>query len=215
MSSEKILTFPIKNSIGKESGDEVKITLKSKESSTTNNYIIHRAYLNQRHNERKGTANTLTRAEVSGGGRKPWRQKGTGRARAGSSTSPLWKGGGVSFGPKPKLYSNKINRKEWRSALRSLLIKKESNIIVTDDSISSKQKTVDLIKDLKAFDINLFYNTVIIVPKLDRNLLRVIRNIKTVNVLVANNLDLKQILAAKYLFTTKESLRIIEETYNG
>ena len=82
---QKILTFPVKILTGQESGDEITLTLKSKEATNTINYVIQRAYLAQRSNERQGTANTLTRAEVKGGGRKPWRQKGTGRARAGSN----------------------------------------------------------------------------------------------------------------------------------
>nr|QWK42147.1 ribosomal protein L4 [Pseudochorda nagaii] len=215
MTSQKILTFPVKLLTGEESGDKITLTLKSKEATNTINYVIQRAYLTQRFNERQGTANTLTRAEVKGGGRKPWRQKGTGRARAGSNTSPLWKGGGVSFGPKPKLYSNKINRKEWQLSLRSLLIAKQKDITIIDNFNSLEYKTDNIIKTLNSFDINLFDNTLLIVPKIEDKLLKSTRNIKTIKVIVANNLNLKQILLAKNLFITKDSLKIIEETYNG
>nr|YP_011007417.1 50S ribosomal protein L4 [Sporochnus bolleanus]WAM64846.1 50S ribosomal protein L4 [Sporochnus bolleanus] len=212
---QKSLTFPIKLSTGEESGEKITLTLKSKEVTNTTNYIIQRAYLTQRFNERQGNANTLTRAEVKGGGRKPWRQKGTGRARAGSNTSPLWKGGGVSFGPKSKLYSNKINRKERQLSLRSLLIAKEKDITIVNDLNYLDYKTNNIIKTLNIFHINLIDNTLIIVPKIEEKLLKATRNIKTIKLLVANNLNLKQILLAKNLFITKDSLKTIEETYNG
>nr|YP_011004890.1 50S ribosomal protein L4 [Agarum clathratum]WAM61753.1 50S ribosomal protein L4 [Agarum clathratum] len=212
---QKILTFPIKILTGEESGDEITLTLKLKEATNTINYVIQRAYLAQRSNERQGTANTLTRAEVKGGGRKPWRQKGTGRARAGSNRSPLWKGGGVSFGPKPKLYSSKINRKEWQLSLRSLLIAKQKDITIIDNFNFLEYKTSNIIKVLNTFGINLFENTLIVVPKIEEKLLKSTRNIKTIKLIVANNLNLKQILLAKNLLITKDSLKTIEETYNG
>nr|YP_009865338.1 50S ribosomal protein L4 [Saccharina latissima]YP_010688153.1 50S ribosomal protein L4 [Saccharina longissima]QKE47494.1 50S ribosomal protein L4 [Saccharina latissima]WBR65314.1 50S ribosomal protein L4 [Saccharina longissima] len=212
---QKILTFPIKILTGEESGDEITLTLKAKEATNTINYVIQRAYLAQRSNERQGSASTLTRAEVKGGGRKPWRQKGTGRARAGSNRSPLWKGGGVSFGPKPKLYSSKINRKEWQLSLRSLLIAKQKDITIIDNFNFLEYKTSNIIKVLNIFGINLFENTLIVVPKIEEKLLKSTRNIKTIKLIVANNLNLKQILLAKNLLITKDSLKTIEETYNG
>nr|UAX20986.1 ribosomal protein L4 [Alaria marginata]UAX22396.1 ribosomal protein L4 [Alaria marginata]WKZ00883.1 ribosomal protein L4 [Alaria marginata]WKZ01024.1 ribosomal protein L4 [Alaria marginata]WKZ01165.1 ribosomal protein L4 [Alaria marginata] len=212
---QKILTFPVKILTGEESGDEITLTLKSKEATNTINYVIQRAYLAQRSNERQGTASTLTRAEVKGGGRKPWRQKGTGRARAGSNRSPLWKGGGVSFGPKPKLYSSKINRKEWQLSLRSLLIAKQKDITIIDNFNFLEYKTSNIIKVLNTFGISLFENTLIVVPKIEEKLLKSTRNIKTIKLIVANNLNLKQILLAKNLLITKDSLKTIEETYNG
>nr|YP_006639091.1 50S ribosomal protein L4 [Saccharina japonica]YP_010863402.1 50S ribosomal protein L4 [Saccharina japonica x Saccharina latissima]QOV02282.1 50S ribosomal protein L4 [Saccharina sp. ye-B]UBI41452.1 50S ribosomal protein L4 [Saccharina sp.]UFQ24820.1 50S ribosomal protein L4 [Saccharina sp. Rongfu]WAX38166.1 ribosomal protein L4 [Saccharina japonica cultivar 901]AFC40145.1 50S ribosomal protein L4 [Saccharina japonica] len=212
---QKILTFPVKILTGEESGDEITLTLKSKEATNTINYVIQRAYLAQRSNERQGSASTLTRAEVKGGGRKPWRQKGTGRARAGSNRSPLWKGGGVSFGPKPKLYSSKINRKEWQLSLRSLLIAKQKDITIIDNFNFLEYKTSNIIKVLNIFGINLFENTLIVVPKIEEKLLKSTRNIKTIKLIVANNLNLKQILLAKNLLITKDSLKTIEETYNG
>ena len=212
---QKILTFPIKLLTGEESGDKITLTLKSKELSNTINYVIQRSYLVQRFNERQGSANTLTRAEVKGGGHKPWRQKGTGRARAGSNTSPLWKGGGVSFGPKPKLYSNKINRKEWQLSLRSLLIAKQKDITIINNFISTEYSTNNIIKIFNIFNIKLLENTLIIVPTIDEKLLKSTKNIKTIKLTVANNLNLKQILLAKNLLITKDSLKTIEEVYNG
>ena len=213
MVSKKILTFTIKSLKGDT--DKITLSLKVKELNDTNNYVIQRAYLTQRLNERQGTANTLTRAEVRGGGRKPWRQKGMGRARAGSNTSPLWKGGGVSFGPKPKLYLNKINRKEWRLGLRNLLVAKEKNITVIENISITEYKTKNIIKILENFSINLTKNTLIILPTIQKELLQSTNNIKTIQLTLANNLNLKQILLAKNLLVIKDSLKIIEDTYNG
>nr|YP_010411915.1 ribosomal protein L4 [Sargassum siliquastrum]YP_010485432.1 50S ribosomal protein L4 [Sargassum macrocarpum]YP_010485571.1 50S ribosomal protein L4 [Sargassum serratifolium]URP31009.1 ribosomal protein L4 [Sargassum siliquastrum]UVW81365.1 50S ribosomal protein L4 [Sargassum macrocarpum]UVW81504.1 50S ribosomal protein L4 [Sargassum serratifolium] len=213
MVSKKILTFTIKSLKGDT--DKITLSLKVKELNDTNNYVIQRAYLTQRLNERQGTANTLTRAEVRGGGRKPWRQKGMGRARAGSNTSPLWKGGGVSFGPKPKLYLNKINRKEWRLGLRNLLVAKEKNITVIENISITEYKTKNIIKMLENFSINLAKDTLIILPTIQKELLQSTSNIKTIKLTLANNLNLKQILLAKNLLVIKDSLKIIEDTYNG
>ena len=144
--NDKILTFPTKVLTGSGTDKEIAtLTLKVKKGQETDNYIIYRAYIAQRTTERQGTVNTLTRAEVKGGGRKPWKQKGTGRARAGSNRSPLWKGGGVSFGPKPKRYTNKLNRKEWQLAVRSLILLKEPVITIIDHDFSSINKTNDFI----------------------------------------------------------------------
>nr|YP_009227442.1 ribosomal protein L4 [Sargassum thunbergii]AMB49192.1 ribosomal protein L4 [Sargassum thunbergii] len=213
MVSKKILTFTIKSSKGDT--DKITLSLKVKELNDTNNYVIQRAYLTQRLNERQGTGNTLTRAEVRGGGRKPWRQKGMGRARAGSNTSPLWKGGGVSFGPKPKLYLNKINRKEWKLGLRNLLVAKEKNITVIENINITEYKTKNIIKILENFSINLAKDTLIILPTIQKELLQSTNNIKTIKLTLANNLNLKQILLAKNLLVIKDSLKIIEDTYNG
>lgn len=215
MISEKILTFSIKLLTGDESKDQITLTLKLKDSYKTSNYVIQRAYLTQRLNERQGNANTLTRAEVKGGGRKPWRQKGMGRARAGSNTSPLWKGGGVSFGPKSKFYSNKINRKEWKLGLRSLLFAKQKNITIIDNFNITEYKTKNIIKILKLFKINLSENTLFIVPRIEDKLIRSTNNLKTIKFTLANNLNLKQLLLAKNLLIAKDSLKIIEDTYNG
>ena len=180
------------------------------------NYVIHRAFVNQRYNERSGTAKTLTRAEVRGGGRKPWRQKGTGRARAGSNRSPLWKGGGVSFGPRPKIYKHKINRKEWQLSLRALLLQKRNQILLIDQSelTSLESKTSSIKKVFHQFDIDITQKTVIITPQNDANLSKITRNIKTLQLLNANNLNLKVILYSKQLLITRDSLKIIDQIYN-
>ena len=109
-------------------------------------HIVHRALVRQMNNGRQGTVSTKTRTEVRGGGRKPWRQKGTGRARAGTSRSPLWRGGGVIFGPKPRDYSTKMNRKERRLALRTALQSRTDQMVVVEDFESqlSRPKTKEL-----------------------------------------------------------------------
>lgn len=216
LKKDKVLTFPTKLFTGKTSDEKVTLTLQVKEGQETNNYIIYRAYIAQRTNERQGTVNTLTRAEVKGGGRKPWRQKGTGRARAGSNRSPLWKGGGVSFGPKPKIYTNKLNRKEWQLAIRGLIILKEPVITVIDHDFSSiVHKTSSFINLFQTCNINLSQNITIIVPTIEEGLFKATRNIKTISLMRADTLNLKTLLVSDHLFISKDSLKIIEETYNG
>ena len=214
---DKILTFPITVLTVDDTNEEiVTLTLKVKEGQETDNYIIYRAYIAQRTNERQGTVNTLTRAEVKGGGRKPWRQKGTGRARAGSNRSPLWKGGGVSFGPKPKTYTNKLNRKEWQLAVRSLIILKEPIITVLDHDFSSINKTKDFIALFeRCCNVDFLQNITFIVPTIEESLFRATSNIKTSNIMRADTLNLMTILRSDRIFISKDSLKIIEETYNG
>lgn len=186
----------------------------SNELTDKSNYLIYRAFQAQSTNERQGTSNTKTRAEVRGGGRKPWKQKGTGRARAGSNRSPLWKGGGVSFGPKPKVYSQKMNRKEWRLSLRLLLLKKQEMIKIVENLDLSSSKTKDLVQTLLTLGTNPLQKTIVIVPTIQENLRRASKNLQHVQVLQANCLNIKDVLLSKSMIITQESLKIIEETYN-
>nr|YP_009455827.1 50S ribosomal protein L4 [Dictyopteris divaricata]YP_010205332.1 50S ribosomal protein L4 [Grateloupia livida]AQZ25043.1 50S ribosomal protein L4 [Dictyopteris divaricata]UAV85901.1 50S ribosomal protein L4 [Grateloupia livida] len=215
--SSVLLTFPVNSFKTKEIGEPVEFSLKTKNLGTKINYVIHRAYITQRYNQRHGSANTLTRAEVRGGGRKPWRQKGTGRARAGSNRSPLWRGGGVSFGPKSKVYLNKINRKEWRLALRSLLVQKHKDITILEDIGSAYQdnKTNTFIQNFAKFGIKFNQKTLIIIDSEIKALQKITKNIKTIKVLPANRLNIKEVIYSKQLFITKDSLKLIQETYNG
>lgn len=183
--------------------------------SNKSNYLIYRALQTQYTNQRQGTSSTKTRAEVRGGGRKPWKQKGTGRARAGSTRSPLWKGGGVTFGPKPKNYSQKINRKEWRLSLRLLLLNKQKNISVIQISDSKFVKTKEIVDYISKLGNNSLEKIIIIVPKFEENIMRVTKNLKNIKLLQANCLNIKDILITKHIFIDKESLKIIEETYNN
>lgn len=216
LKKDKVLTFPTKLLTGEISEEKVTLSLQIKEGQETTNYLIYRAYIAQRTNERQGTVNTLTRAEVKGGGRKPWKQKGTGRARAGSNRSPLWKGGGVSFGPKPKTYKNKLNRKEWQLAVRGLIILKEPVITILDHDFSSlSNKTNDFINLFQTCNIDFSQKITFIVPKIEESLFKATRNIKTISLMRADTLNLKTLLGSDRLFISKDSLKIIEETYNG
>lgn len=218
--NEKI-NFSIKNLNGETQTGSAALNLMVPEyfNSTTvtdkSNYVIHRAFQTQSTNERQGTASTKTRAEVRGGGRKPWKQKGTGRARAGSNRSPLWKGGGVTFGPKPKDYSQKMNRKEWRLSLRLLLLKKQETILVVDNFKMDSFKTKDFAKTISGLGKNPLEKTVIVVPQIEDNLRRASKNLKNIRVLQANCLNIKDLLLTKSIIIAKESLKIIEETYNN
>jgi large subunit ribosomal protein L4 len=221
MAINEIIKFSIKNLDGETQNESVTLNLKVPEYCNSinltdkSNYVIYRAFQTQSTNERQGTTSTKTRAEVRGGGRKPWKQKGTGRARAGSNRSPLWKGGGVTFGPKPKEYSQKINRKEWRLSLRLLLLKKQEIITIVDNFNLESFKTKDLGKTISNLGKNPTEKLVIIVPKVEENLRRASRNLKYIRVLQANCLNIKDLLLTKSLIITRESLKIIEETYNN
>jgi large subunit ribosomal protein L4 len=220
MSTNKEITFSVKSLNSEENLESVILNLKlpvhfnSETNVDTSNFIIHRAFQTQLNNERQGTVKTKTRAEVRGGGRKPWKQKGTGRARAGSNRSPLWKGGGVSFGPKPKIYSNKINRKERRLAIGALLTKKYNDITVINSLKITSLKTKDFLESINNLGINLSEKITIILPIWDLNLTYATCNLKNITLVRANNLNIKQLLLTKYIVTTVESLKIIEETYH-
>jgi len=217
--NEKI-EFSIKTVTGQDLEKSTSLNLKvpsyynSEKEVDKSNYIIYRALHKQSTNERQGTASTKTRAEVRGGGRKPWRQKGTGQARAGSTRSPLWKGGGVSFGPKPKNYAKKLNRKEWQLSLRLLLLKKQKNIVVVNNLCLPSLKTKDLVLILDSFDFVLSTKILIIVPHIDENLRIASKNLKNVSLLSANCLNTKDIVNAKSILMEEASLKVIEETYN-
>lgn len=183
------------------------------ENSEKSNYIIYRSFQKQRLNDYKKLASTKTRSEVRGGGKKPWKQKGTGRARAGSSRSPLWKGGGVTFGPRPVSRQLKINRKEWRLSLKLLLLLKSNNIVVVDNFQVNSIKTKNLITQLKTLNINPIEKTTIIVPEINNELKLASRNLPNLKICAANNLNLKNLIDAKNILTNQASLNIIEKTY--
>ena len=131
MTIQKLITYNPLDIDGRQLNENHELKLNVLENS--GNYLLHKDLLRHYNLQRQGTVSTKTRSEVRGGGRKPWRQKGTGRARAGSNSSPLWKGGGVIFGPKPKKISLKLNKKERRFALQTLLYNKKNNIIVIEN----------------------------------------------------------------------------------
>ena len=170
----------------------------------------------QLNNARQGTASTKTRAEVRGGGRKPWRQKGTGRARAGSIRSPLWRGGGVIFGPKPRDFSTKMNRKERRLALRTAFSSRLEDTIVVENFASEleRPKTKEVISALQRWGVEPDAKVLLILKEVSDNVNLSTRNIATVKLIKATNLNVVDILHANKIVVTKDALEQIQEVYS-
>jgi len=180
--------------------------------------LIHRVYLTYLKNKRKYTASTKTKSEVRGGGRKPWRQKGTGRARAGSTRSPLWVGGGVSFGPKPRVVNKKINKKERRLAILSALYLKKQQIKFVDQGSFNEfnnVKTKNIIKFITELGINEKEKILFILPTSNKFLWLASRNLKNIEITTANSLNIEQILKTKHIILSNSSLEIINLTYGN
>jgi len=179
-------------------------------------HIVHRALVRQQNNGRQGTASAKTRAEVRGGGRKPWRQKGTGRARAGSNRSPLWRGGGVIFGPKPRDYSQKMNRKERRLALRTAIASQAENLIVVQSFAEqlTQPKTRELAQALKRWGATADKRALLILAEVPETVLLSARNIPYLKVLQADNLNIYDVLAADTIVATAEALEKLQEVYS-
>ena len=179
------------------------------------NYLLHKDLLRHLNSQKQRTVSTKTRSEVRGGGRKPWRQKGTGRARAGSNRSPLWKGGGVIFGPKPKKTILKLNKKERRLALQTLLYNKKNNILILEnletENLESKTKT--FLKICKDCDINLEQRILIIVSKKIPQLKLATQNLKNVELISASTLNTYSLLQAKQIILTPMAINDIKEIY--
>lgn len=177
-----------------------------------NEHLMHMAVVSQLANKRQGTQSAKTRAEVSGGGRKPWRQKGTGHARQGSTRSPQWKGGGVVFAPKPRDYSFKMNRKEKALAIKSALTSRveAQKLIVLDSMTMDEIKT----KKFKAVLENLKVNKALVVlDKKDDNVILSARNIPTVRTATSNAINVYDIVKYDTLVITKDAMAQIEEVY--
>lgn len=180
-----------------------------------NDKVLYDAIITARAGLRQGTYKVKTRAEVSGGGRKPWRQKGTGRARQGSIRSPQWVGGGVALGPVPRDYSIKMNRKERRLALKSALSYKvrEENLIVVDNVEVASNKTKDMIKVLE--ELNVADKKVLIVmDELTENVILASRNLANVLLMEPVELNVLDIVNADVLLLNKQALNEIEEALN-
>jgi large subunit ribosomal protein L4 len=178
-----------------------------------NEVAMHSAVVNTLANARQGTQSTKTRAEVSGGGRKPWRQKGTGRARQGSIRSPQWTGGGVALGPKPRSYSYTLPKKVKRLALKSALTSKviDRNIIVLDDLKLEAIKTKEIVNILNNLKVD--STALIVLPEVDRNVVLSARNIEGVKTATANDINTYDILKHNKFIVTKEAVSRIEEVY--
>ena len=177
-----------------------------------NEHLVHMAVVNQLANNRQGTQSAKTRSEVSGGGRKPWRQKGTGHARQGSTRAPQWTGGGIVFAPKPRDYSFKMNKKEKRIALLSALSSKvaESKIVVLDefklDEIKTK-KFVEVMNNLKV------ENALVVLEGENKNVVLSGRNIPSVKVTATNEINTYDVLKYTTLVVTKAAVEKLEDVY--
>lgn len=180
---------------------------------TPNESVVHDVVKNHLANKRQGTQSALTRAEVSGGGRKPWRQKGTGRARQGSTRAPQWTHGGIVFAPKPRSYSYVLNKKVKRLAMKSALSAKAAagEIIVIDSIKMDSIKT----KDFRAFlnAVKADGKSLVVTPAKDEIVVKSARNIPGVETSMANLINVYDILKAKYLVLDKEALTVIEEVF--
>lgn len=176
-----------------------------------NDAVLYDAITLARNAMRQGTHDTKTRSEVSGGGRKPWRQKGTGRARQGSTRAPHWIKGGIVFGPHPRSYDKKMNRKERRLALKSALAYKniDKELIVVDNFNLENAKTKDAKQALENLKVS--KNVLIVVNELDDNIILATRNLKNVNLLQANEINTLDIVAADNMIVTVDAVKTIEE----
>jgi large subunit ribosomal protein L4 len=185
----------------------------AKESSAE--HILWLAVKRQLHNSRQGTSSTLTKSEVRGGGKKPWKQKGTGRARAGSSRSPLWRGGGVIFGPKPRDFEIKMNRKERRLALRTALQSRADDVLVVEEFESNlvTPKTKEFVQALKRWGVDPEKKILLILDQKQENTYRSARNVAKVRVITANNLNVFDLLHADRIVMTTTALDVVKATY--
>jgi len=195
---------------------ETKIFLENLERKKKAIGLIHRVYLTQLKNGRKYTASTKTKSEVRGGGRKPWKQKGTGNARAGSSRSPLWVGGGVSFGPKPRVVFKKINKKERRLAILSALYLKKKEFLFVDETLFSNStitKTKEFLSVLKNLNLNADAKILVVLSTANKQLWLATRNLKNIDLTVATCLNIKQLLNTNHIVLSNSTLELINSTY--
>ena len=178
-----------------------------------NENIVHSVIVNYMANQRQGTQNTKTRSEVSGGGRKPWRQKGTGRARQGSIRAPQWIKGGIALGPKPRSYRFKINKKERQLAVRSVLSSKvnEKELTVLDKIELKEIKTAEMAKIMN--NLKLTGKTLFVLPENDVNVQKSARNIKGVKVSIVDTMNTYDLVKYDNLVLTVDSVKKIEEVY--
>ena len=213
MTVQKFIKYTPLDINGKSVDSAQELTLNVLEES--GNYLLHKDLLRHSSLKRQGTVSTKTRSEVRGGGRKPWQQKGTGRARAGSNRSPLWKGGGVIFGPKPKTVSFKLNKKERRLALQTLLYNKKNNIVIIEDleNAVTEFKTKRFLTICENCQVDLNQKILIVVSQKTATLKAATQNLKNIELVLASNLNTFSLLNAKQIILTPSSINEIKETY--
>ena len=177
-----------------------------------NEHLVHMAVVQQLANNRQGTQKAKTRSEVSGGGRKPWRQKGTGHARQGSTRSPQWTGGGVVFAPVPRDYSFKLNKKEKRAALKSALTSKvqDAKLIVVDELKFDEIKTKNFATVMSNLNVN---KGLVVIAENDANVVLSARNMADVNTTLVSTMNVYDVMNAKTVVLTKDAVAKIEEVY--
>ena len=177
-----------------------------------NEHLVHMAVVQQLANNRQGTQKAKTRSEVSGGGRKPWRQKGTGHARQGSTRAPQWTGGGVVFAPVPRDYSFKLNKKEKRAALKSALTSKvqDAKLIVVDELKFDEIKTKNFVNVMNNLKVQ---KGLVVIAENDANVVMSAKNVADVNTTLVNTINVYDIMKAKTVVLTKDAVAKIEEVY--
>lgn len=213
MTVQKFITYTPVDTSGKQldSNQELKLSV----SESSGNYLLHKDLVRHLIAQKQGTVSTKTRSEVRGGGRKPWKQKGTGRARAGSNRSPLWKGGGVTFGPKPRQITLKLNKKERQLALRTLLYNKKNNILVIEnlENAVTEPKTKSFLKICNDCSLNLDQKLLVIVSQKTVPLKLATQNLQNVELISASNLNTLSLLKAKQIILTPLAINYIKEIY--
>ena len=203
------------NPLEKNGSSEKSVSLLLKVNENNSKYLLHRAVVAQDSQTRQGTASTKTRSEVRAGGKKPWKQKGTGQARSGSKNSPLWNGGGVAFGPKPRSYKKKINSKELKLALQTALYSCNDKIVIVEDFKNSLEKpsTKTLLTKLENVT-NPLSKTLLVINEPNKNISLSSRNVSNLTLLYSNTLNVKDILLAKKIVITETALETIRKTYH-
>ena len=206
-----MLKVDVLNQKGKKVGDiELNETVFGVE---VNDVVVHSALVNYLANQRQGTQSTKTRAEVRGGGRKPWRQKGTGRARQGSIRAPQWIKGGIALGPKPRSYYYTVNKKERRLAVKSVLSSKvlENELVVVDSLEMKEIKTKEMVKVLNNLKVE--GKTLMLLPEKNENVQKSARNIEGVKTTLVNTINVYDLLKYKNLVVTLDTVKKLEEVY--
>ena len=214
---EKV-TYSIIDQLNKEYSETQDIFFKIHKDDNTKMYIVHRAIKQQLNNRRQGNANTKTRSEIRGGGKKPWKQKGTGKARAGSTRSPLWRGGGVIFGPKTKTYNSKINKKEKILALNILLHNKQKNTKIVKNLFANidEPSTKKMLLTLKQLGLCIDTKEKLLIILNNKNKVTYLstRNLQNIEIIEAKHLNSLSLIKANQILITDEALKTIKQNNN-
>ena len=213
MAAKQEIKYKVRKIDGTE-GAEGTISLNSLEQGAR--YLVHRAVTAQSNKKRQGTVSTKTRSEVAGGGKKPWKQKGTGNARSGSSNSPLWTGGGIAFGPKPRSYGKKINVKERRLAITTALHYNFSKVTVVYNLAQNAVSTKSTLQNLSTvMDFSSpKEKRLIITGEHDKNLALSVRNVRNLKLTAANAINVIDLLEPDQILVTESALKHICEVYS-